>query len=308
MKALLIKLGSFIAISFIFYSGFSYFILPSLLEAAFGMSVEKQINTSFANAKQRDYEILVMGNSKLYCGVNPDYFSLPAFNFSHNNENYNQIYHKLRWLESNGKKFKYLILGTDFFQFSFISDTRNYAYQKYFGPEYFSDYPTEDLDINTLKKKLEFLKPYKLKTLLQVPYVRHDLKTNGQFVRRGSPGEEDLVKRKFDFLDVQVKYFDKILLYCTQRDINVLICVPPMRSKEYDQFSKQQIQEFKSFMEKRTRDNITFIDFSLNNNFGTNDFIDMAHLSQESAVLFTELLNKKLSNDLSQNILSLKNY
>lgn len=303
---MLIKSATFASISIMVYACFSYFVLPTLLRAAFGPSVEEQIDKSFANAKERDYEILVMGNSKFYCGVNPDYFSLPAFNFSHNNENYNQIYHKLLWLEKNGKKFRYLILGTDYFQFGFISDTRNYAYSKYLGQAYLQDYPTEKLDLSTIKKELGFLKPYKLKTLLQLPYIRHDIKDNGQFVRSGSPGEEDFIKRKFSFMDVQVSYFDKILEYCKAKGIMVFICVPPMQQMEYDQYRSQDIQLFNKFISERTTPEVIYLDYATTKAFDRNSFIDMSHLSQAAAIEFTQQLDNSVAEKVNTRVTAQK--
>ena len=276
------------------YSLFSYFILPVLLVKAFGINVEDQIEMSFSNAKLREYDLVVMGNSKLYCGINPDFFTIKSYNFSHNNDNYNQIYFKLKWLDEQGKKFDYLVLGTDYFQFNFISDSRNYAYSKYFEDEYILDYRKDAIGAKWLKGKVEFLKPYKLKTLLDIPYVRHDLKENGQFVRRGNPGEALFQKRQFKFLDIQVQYFDRILQYCQEKDITVFICMQPLRKMELNQYSHKEIMQFNEFISKKLKVGIYYLDFSVDHPFDSKDYIDMSHLSQESAKKFTKMINERI--------------
>jgi hypothetical protein len=299
MRAFLIRCLLFTGVAFLAYAAFTYYLLPPLLVRAYGMSVEQQIEKSFANARSRNYDLLIMGNSKFYCGVNPEYFSMPAYNFSHNNDNYNQIYHKLLWLDKEGKKFKYLVLGTDYFQFNFISDTRNYVYEKYLGEAYLADYPKKKLSLATVKNELQFLKPYKLKTLLQIPYIRHDLKDNGQFVRRGSPGEADFQERRFKFLDVQVASFDKVLDYCKKNQITVFICMPPLQKVEYDQYSPEQLQEFRAFIASRLSPDIFYLDFSTGHSFKQTDFIDMSHLSQEGSIELAKVIDRRISELVS---------
>ncbi len=291
MKRFLLRFALFSTIMGTVYALFSYFILPQILVWAFGMNVQNQIDQSFQQANEKDYELLIMGNSKMYCGVNPDEFSVPAYNFSHNNDTYNQIYYKLLWLEKNNKKFDYLILGTDYFQFGFISDTRNYAYTPYLGEQYAKDYPAVSWNISRVKNELEFLKPYKLRTLIDFPYAKHDLKRNGQFVRRGSPGEIMIHKRDSKFLELQTKYFERITSFCKSRGIKLIVCMPPLRHEEIKQYTVKEIQYFGSFISRYIVGDVVFLDFSNSDNYTSNDFIDMFHLNQDAAVKFSQELN-----------------
>ena len=94
----LIKLCYFI-LPFIFaYCGFMYFVVPAILSFNYGPSTEEQITQSFSNALEKDYDLLVLGNSRLYRGVNPDKFQLATFNFSHDDDTYIKIYFKLKYL------------------------------------------------------------------------------------------------------------------------------------------------------------------------------------------------------------------
>jgi hypothetical protein len=107
-----------------------------------GISTEQQIVQSFQNARSKKYDCLILGSSKLYRGVNPEKITaINSFNFSHDNDAFNQIYYKLQFLKDNNSlKFKYAIVGLSCFQFSFLSDTRNYVFEKYFSHNYIKDF------------------------------------------------------------------------------------------------------------------------------------------------------------------------
>ena len=95
----------------------------------YGPNTAQQIKTSFENAVKEDYDCYILGNSRIYRGINPDRLEkVHAYNFAHDNDTYNQMYYKLVYLLKNNSNIDTVILGTDYFQFSFFSNTRNYIY------------------------------------------------------------------------------------------------------------------------------------------------------------------------------------
>jgi hypothetical protein len=273
------------------YVGFSIWVLPKILVSVYGPNIEQQIDQSFSNASQRDFEIVVVGNSRLYCGVNPDQFTSPTYNFAHNNDSFNQMFYKLRWLLDSGKKINTVIVGVDYFQFSIFSDTRNYAYGEKLGQEYLRDYQGKNYWITYYK---ELLRPYKLRALVKDPIYRHDLKENGQFVRRGVPDERDFIRRNFTRLPIQVEYFERILEVCREHKIAVFLCMPPLRDVERSQYDATQVDDFKKFIASYLSEDVTYLDYSSDERFTIDDFIDFSHLSQDGADKFSRLLNDNI--------------
>jgi hypothetical protein len=292
MKIFLIRVSIFVLLGLSAYSLFSLVVLPKILVAAFGISVKDQIDKAFTNALKQDYEILILGNSKIYCGINPDKFDRPAYNLAHNNDTYNQMYYKLKYLIDAKKKIRYLIVGTDYFQFGFVSDTRNYAYAKWLGPDYLRDYKNSNYQ---LKESIQFLKPHRLRRLLRYPYEKNSLKDNGQFVRLGEASEDDFQRRHFKFDSLQVHYFERLLDLANQEGIKVYIVMPPMRMVELSQYTEEQVDEFDKFMNRHLSDSIKYLDFSIRHPFADQNFIDMAHLSQEAADEFSMAIDKELN-------------
>ena len=90
----------------IIYFVLAIFLMPTLLSIQNGPSTKQQISTSFRNALKQDYDILILGNSRTYRGINPDLLAMKCYNFSHDNDSYNQSYYKLLYLIKHHKKIK----------------------------------------------------------------------------------------------------------------------------------------------------------------------------------------------------------
>ena len=69
----------------------------------------EQLRVSFNNVLQNDFDLLLLGNSRVYRGVNPDKLSVSSYNFSHDNDGFNQLYFKLEYLEKRNISYKRLL-------------------------------------------------------------------------------------------------------------------------------------------------------------------------------------------------------
>lgn len=282
----------------ILYAPFNLLVLPTLLESVMGPNVKKQLDHSFNKASERNYEMVVLGNSRMFCGVNPDKFSIPTFNFSHNNDSYNQLYYKLLWLEKKHKNVNYVILGVDYFQFGIFADTRNYVYSEYLGRDYDKDYPNKNFMLYHYK---ELLKPDKIRALFDPVEGKHGLKDNGQYIRYGKPKDEEFIKRDYKRKPIQEEYFKKTIEYCRAKNIKVLLVMPPLRKAELKNYTVGEIIEFERFLNKFIDEkHVFYFNFANDPNYKWNDFIDFTHLNQKSADRFSlqlnDSVNKKLRN------------
>lgn len=294
MKSFLIKFLFFIC-PFIIYLIFPLLLLPILIEKTEGPSTESQIRKSFQNAKNKHFDLLILGNSGIYRGINPDMINIPSYNFSHDNDSFNQMYYKLLWLEQQGINFKYLILGVDYFQFSFISDTRNYAYGSYFMDDYLKDYKSTNIVKSFISKKNIF--DFKrLKYLMNVFRKKQDLifqKDNGQYIKPGKAFPVDKYFYSIKRLPIQEKYFKMIFEYCNRKQIEAFICMLPIRQNALINYQENEIQEFNNFIHFTTNSNrrFHFLDYSHQPGWNIEDYTDITHLNEEAADRFSKQLN-----------------
>lgn len=298
MKLFLKKLAVFFGITAVLYVLFSLLLLPQLLKATNGPNVQEQLDMSFDNAaKAKDCQMLVLGNSRLYCGINPDAFSLKTYNFSHNNDSYNQLYYKLKWILDKGVRPQIVMLGVDYFQFSIFSDSRNYAYVPLLGKEYLKDYPKKNY---FFQNELVLLNPSTVRNMVKGPNYYQWLKPNGQYVRTGIPKETDYIKRNIKRKKVQEKYLDKILEECKNRGIQVFMVMAPMREKERNQYKKEALVEFNKYLNNHLGNGVVYLDYSNDTTYQMNDFIDFSHLNQKSATRFSKSLDRDIMSYIAQ--------
>lgn len=289
----------------IFYSILAVLLMPSLLSIQNGPSTKQQIDFSFKRALNTDYSVLILGNSRTYRGLNPDMFSLKTFNFSHDNDSYNQLFYKLKFLIDRRKKIDILILGVDYFQLSFLSNTRNYVYADYLGKDYCKDFD-DNILINKLEYHLGNANPKKVSSLLLNLLLRTHknkptLKENGQYIRDGAAWEGDKIQRDITRLKIQVDYFNKIVELCKSKRIKTFLLMLPTRQNELNSYSKEEILQFNSFINNTIYDtNVVWLNFSKNKDFNIKDYTDITHFTEDAANKFSKMLNDKIMRIIKQ--------
>jgi len=263
--------------------------MPSLLSVKYGPSTKDQIEYSFKRAINSDYNLLILGNSRVYRGLNPAIFHQKSFNFSHDNDSYNQSYYKLKLLLKKKKQIDFLILGIDYFQFSFFSNTRNYIYGDYLGDNYLKDF-----DDNILRLKIDYYKtninPNKLfkSSNSNKPFIRE----NGQFINPGVATKNDTVSRDINRLDIHEKYFEKIINLCRSNNIKLFLVMPPVREIELKSYNPLQLDDFDSYINRYSNNsNIFYLNYSEDNKYKLKDYTDVTHLNEDAANRFSKQLN-----------------
>lgn len=297
-------------------------------DVEFGPGTAQQIHHSFKMALERKYDCLALGNSRIYRNLNPDKISIPTYNFAHDDGTVNQFYFKQQYLEKHGVQYKYFILGVDYFQFSFFSDSRNYLYNKYFDPAYQKDYQGNSSDtpfkkflwsrsyfksindsfnrfvqINFSQTVLSVFKYMVKKIRGQQLRPKTFMRDNGQYVVTFSFAmENDFIERSAQRLPGQEHYFDEILKFAKDRKIKVFMVLPPTRQNELAAYSKETIQEFDAyFKSKADNKTVFFLDYSTHPDFEFKDYADITHLIEEGADKFSIILNRDLMKIISDN-------
>lgn len=293
MKQFILNIFLFFLPAFV-YSIIAILFMPYFLSLSNGPSTKQQITYSFENASNLEYELLILGNSRTYRGINPDRLSIKSFNFSHDNDSYNQIYYKLKYLIDIEKDIKYLILGLDYFQFSFKSDTRNYVYADFFDSKYMDDFEESSVFVKKMDYYLSNINPKKILSL-SPKENKSFLRENGQYIKAGLAKETDTITRDMNRLDIQIKYFEKTLLLCDQKKIKVFIVNLPTRQNELNSYTNNEIDEFDNFIKSYVDNKYVFyLNFSKFEGFTTKDYTDITHFNENAANHFTEILNKKI--------------
>jgi hypothetical protein len=300
MKLFLRRLIFFVLPFGIAYVVYALYLAPKLITRTEGLSTQEQIVQSFRNVMKKKYDLIILGNSTVYRGINPDYFNMSAFNFAHDNDSFNQMYYKLLWLKEQDNLPNYLILGIDYFQFSFISDTRNYVYSDILDKRYLSDY--EDSFLNYWLQKTNILEFSRMKFLRNVtirPTQKIFQRENGQYIKPGKAYESDTYFYSIKRLAIQKEYFEKTLEFCRDQKITVFLCMQPTRKNALKNYKNAEILEFNDFIERYTNNKVIFLNYTYLNGYTVDDYTDITHLNENAANRYSILLNDTITKYLN---------
>ena len=294
------------------YVKFSNHVLKSTL----GPTTQEQLRSTFDNSLINNYETLILGSSLLYRGVNPEKLTFSkSFNFSHDNDSYNQMFYRLKYVIDSGNKPKNLILGVDYFNFSRLTSSRNYVYEKYFDKSYMEDYKIHEKNsLFSVGDKLNdkfgnfmiqnFESNFSLFLKNITKYIKGDLsperelKKNGQFVLYYNEAKKtELIKPAKSYYprEMQISYFKKIVELSDEHDISLFLVFPPVR-RYMLQYPKDKTKVFLDSLWSKSSvsKGVSFLDYSKNNTFVLSDYHDYIHLNNKGADKFSEDLNNSI--------------
>lgn len=268
------------------------------------LTTEYQIRRSFELMRISKFDTLIIGNSRVYRGVDPEVLSTSSFNFSHDNDSFNQIYYKLLVVLDN-HQIKTLVLGVDYFQFSVFSDSRNYAYYNQLSFDYLKDYSFLS-NLRTIVRRMLFPQTYDVTSSIGSVLSRKtdhwlELTQQGQLriwgIHNGGQGFDG--KRESNRLTLQDQYFNKILKLCKSQDIELKLLMMPCQEKVLTNYHPSDIAKFDHFFESQVSSfsRGEFLNFSSDEDFSPTDFNDLTHLSPEAATRFSKKLNDRLEKD-----------
>jgi hypothetical protein len=326
-KRFLLKVFAFILVICLIAQVYIW-LSPLILVKSFGPTTEQIVAKSFQNAMNTDYDCLVVGSSKLFRGLNPDKIScVKTYNFSHDNDTYNQFFYKLQYMKDHEKmNFDYIIVGVSYFSFCFVSDTRNYLYFKYFKEEYKSDYENLEKEkspffyFKVLDKKISQLFTLKIsntfrptlfaltQTLLRKKNTCSYVKENGQYIllpiTKASKNDKAAMGSTItstEVLPIQKKYFLQILDFAKANNKKVILLFAPARSEEIEMTKASVKSEIDNLIsEKVNNKSVFFLDFSRDKNFKLTDFTDITHLNPNAADKFSVMLNDSVKTVLKR--------
>lgn len=282
-------------------------LFDTRLKRNLGPNTSEQLNKSFEDAIADDYECYFLGNSRIYRGINPEKFTdMKTYNFAHDNDSYNQMYYKLLYLEKNSINFKRLVIGTDYFQFSFKSDTRNYVYNKLLGDDYANDFQTNNYPrfFSNLQQLWDTKRPKMAVMMTNLQYFNkvtgRYLKDNGQYIVPDAKAtEQDTIKRDSTILDFQYEYFEKIIDYCLNNNVELYVIMPPVRDAELRSYEQNTMDAFNQMIENALGEEYKghYVNCSNIQEFKDyTNYQDITHLTPEVADRFSVYLSQTLND------------
>jgi hypothetical protein len=283
-----------------------------------GPNTEEMVDRQFQNVLNKNFDILILGNSRTFQAIDPASLDKKAYNFSFNSDTYHHYFYKLKWLKEKNVHFKNVILGVDYFEFSRLINDNTRYYKKYFDSSFLAPYDS----INNPKWNLINFDPINQKvnkymnenyTQLIFPYfegIKQCIHPNKNlkipyltdFGFSGTYNHNEInndYSRDSTILNFQLDYFNKTLEFCKSGKIGIILIIVPFHQKGLVSYTESQMKKFDEFYKKYALDyGGQYLNFSRNLRgvFKDADYENESHLNVYGMRKFTVILNDTLNS------------
>jgi len=301
------------------YLNYSYLKTEKIL----GPNTKHQIEQSFENLQKDKYELLFIGNSRLYRGINSILFNVKACNFSYDGDTYLQTFYKLKYLNDYDIGYKCVVISADYFSFSLLADNSYGNYYDFFNENYKKVCNSNMVKLPTFKSSIkketnslvcfsamdkyndEFnawitknfsntIIPF-AKGLINTDANRPMLKNNGQYILNTKASENDFIERSSDVYKPLQCYLDSIIDLCKVKNIKLVMTMLPTRENELNNFTQEYQKQIDDYFISKSDDKMVyFFNYKNDKSFKLNHYSDLTHFSVEGADKFSMKLNSDL--------------
>ncbi len=287
------------------------FTFTPLIRRGFGRAndLEYQLTLKSAQARRADYQTVLLGDSRVYRGIDPEALSLPAYNYGYDDDSLNYVYFKLSELIREKKPIHYAVIGLSYVSLRYLNYDRYWLYRAIFDDREFSSaierpgfaFSFADLFV---ERRIEGRGLYR-NVLLQLATrrappgadPRFELRDSG-YLRSSLPGDPDapLIDHDFYGRDPEVEvYLQRIIDLCRAHSIQPFLIVPPERAIERTQYSETERAEFLRVVHSYADPlSVPVFDHGTDEKFGDRDFYDASHLIHDAVVRFTRAIDREM--------------
>jgi hypothetical protein len=301
------------------------YVTDFVIRRELGLPTDERLRFGFERVRRGSYDIVVLGNSRIYHGVNPDRLGRPGFNFAFEAETMNHFYYKAEFLRRAGVSYHVLVLGIDEYSFGrppspghiWHRSVRGQSlYADYFAPAYVADFPVGErglgLDVASILSPVDneafnFFMHMRFQRAASVAlgllaarppraarWTHGYIKDNGQRVepRLAALIDDTFVVEKYPRLPVHERYFERLLQEAGRAGIDVIVVKPPLQPDVRYTSSR----EFEAWIEARTADaRVPFLNYAANPYFVGRHFLDRVHLTEAGADEFSTMLGRDIA-------------
>lgn len=293
------------------------FILPILVLAT-GIEVSvRNIPNDYAYKKNYldqhsgEIEVLFLGSSHAYRGINPNFLDANSFNASYVSQTLDIDYEILNKYKNHFDSLQYLVIPISYFSlFTQLESTeeawRIKNYTIYYGLKISSRYSDYfELSSNKLETTLERLKQFYIDGKTNISSSKlgwGDLNSKSQqnLEKTGREAAERHTEEIDIFLDENLNILRSIIDLAEERKIVVIFYTPPAYQTYVELLDSNQLNRTYETMYELDRkyDNVIYVNFLTDNIFTEKDFYNADHLNNIGA--------EKLTKKINQIIFSLK--
>ena len=252
-------------------------------------------------------EILCLGSSHTFYGINPVYFSMKGYNAACISQTFDYDKKILEKYIHAMPALRYVIIPVSYFSFfDKIAENKENWRLAYYSlsmqlekPNIFSDY----MIFNSVRQDLV---PYWLGHGNPVPVNEAGYGTDYSFDKRNKNLDKTgAVRAKLYTMpnlglhqEEMKNHLEDMIRLCESRNITVVLLVPPAHQSYREHLNQQQLSLMYSLIDsvRQQHKNVIFYDALLDPEYVTDDFCDADHLNEYGAEKLTERIDQLLQN------------
>lgn len=273
---------------------------------------EYAIKSDYLDENSNSVEVLYLGNSHVYFGINPDFALHQSYNASYISQSLNldhMILDKYHW-----KNLKYIVIPADYVSMYYTLETandkwriKNYNLYYHFGIGYDPINYTEIFN-GKIQDQIKKIEDY------YIQKKHHSLSTRlgfGTAYQSPSPfdiSESAKVAAKRHTFNIQSEEYlhnfeinkeilNRMVKFAEEKQIKVVFLSSPVTLKYYQNCNQSQLANTMNvydYLLKKYPQTCCHIDYMQSSYFNISDFYDADHLNSIGAEKLTKLVEKKL--------------
>lgn len=303
---------------FVFALGLSFCIFFGISSFEFFLrAIPNDFNLKLQNLNQNknDIEVLILGSSHTYVGVDPNFIDKKAFNLAYSSQTLdldNLIFNEHK---SRLNQLKTVIIPISYFSYALALEDGSSAHKiKNYNIYYQLFSHTIKLENQFEIFHQPFLANYNdLKTYFKNPKFKIAVDQNGfikkRFVKQNLDWEESAFhaakNHTLNFGDEQTKIrisqninaLEQIISWCKIHQVKVILVSTPTTNSYLEKLNQEQFIHWKNTTQKIVDDNdeVIWLNFLEDNSkFDVSDFQNADHLNQKGAEKLTRIINSYL--------------
>lgn len=298
-----------------FLKNIALFLIP-VLSLLLGMEIairnipnDYSYKNSFLKEQRDSVSTLILGSSHTYYGLDPVYFTDPAFNLAHVSQTFDLDFDLLKKASSVNSHLKTVVIPVSYFSFFEVLGKspeywriKNYTlYYNVFKIRSLYDY--SEMTTNSFEDNYDRIEAYYQEVKKGERYCS-DLGWGEKFKSENSrdlvKASESAVKRHFiedhQYLSENIETLNRFVDYCKRRDIKVLLFTPPGYKAYFTNLDENQLNITIKEAQRIAQENSNCEYFSLlkDDRFVEEDFFDGDHLNEIGAKKLSLILNEMI--------------
>ncbi len=267
---------------------------------------------SYLDRSADDLEVLFLGSSHIYYGVNPEYISYKSFNASHISQSLDLDLLILEKYKNNWEHLKYIVIPVDYLSLytTLANSVESWRYKNY---SIYYDIPTDQvfwdrfeifsnkLPYNVARAKSFFANGSGDITCNRWGFgtgykagLGNDLNATGYAAAKRHTGNTN-DRTLFSY---NVKVINSMIDFAEERRIKIVFITTPAYESYTRNLDSKQINNTVNTIRKITegRRNLSYYNFLTDQTFTEKDFFDADHLNQLGSKKFTIKLDNIIRN------------